>query len=524
MNNFRLQSAITVSHIYLKRVRRGYAASFDRALALLRHLSKLARAMRDLPPRIVLNLLFLIAALVAAVPGAALISDRWFGTEIIERVVTRNRGDCRAQLELSRGEFCTYPGSEMKFRVTEVGAFWADEGNARVNSINLPEEKLAPGHTFQALELNDGRWRILAAGPWLIVGNQDGYCERGAKLGPGHMCLLPLHPPMTFRVYGVRHPRGISATQGGYAELVNQLGGTIVFDPQKITWLRPRSSSDIELVTRIRATRQSDGLWAIEEVGWSSDAEQGRNQTDMPPTQVQNESQQGESKDQNGVRQGPLSPEGESNRALVPSESEDDNGNVNEQHEESELEKRKNALVEKLFAIADADLETYHDYADFGAERRGPREYECDGYIGGYASWRVQTKTVAGDDTAEEEFFSLTVGEVIVAEQGEGRGIIGVWDEAADRTTFYVSARRSFVELGDMVGVGDRLGIQGGNPNLFGTRNEGVQIQVREGKRVFLTCGRDGNENGLIWPEDPDDPIDPIADSYLYESVIKASP
>ena len=69
---------------------------------------------------------------------------------------------------------------------------------------------------------------------------------------------------------------------------------------------------------------------------------------------------------------------------------------------------KKNKLVEKLFKLKEgtADAMTYHDYNGYGCDPNPNNA--CDGYRGGHSGWDVQTKSVAGDATANEDFYSLT--------------------------------------------------------------------------------------------------------------------
>ena len=146
---------------------------------------------------------------------------------------------------------------------------------------------------------------------------------------------------------------------------------------------------------------------------------------------------------------------------------------------------KKNKLVEKLFNLKEgtADAKTYHDYNGYGCDPN--HNNACDGYRGGHSGWDVQTKSVAGDATANEDFYSLTSGEVIRA--GSDFGTIAVYNVNHDKTVLYLHARRVYVNIGDRVDIGDRLGVQGDTS----TRKIGehVHIEVRNKKRTSSACG-----------------------------------
>ena len=85
---------------------------------------------------------------------------------------------------------------------------------------------------------------------------------------------------------------------------------------------------------------------------------------------------------------------------------------------------KKNKLAEVLFGLKEgsADTETYHDYNDYGDNPNkiinGVR------YVGGHAGWDAQTQNVAGENTANEPFYSLTAGEVIWATKGTYKKVL----------------------------------------------------------------------------------------------------
>ena len=168
---------------------------------------------------------------------------------------------------------------------------------------------------------------------------------------------------------------------------------------------------------------------------------------------------------------------------------------------------------------------TFHDYNDYGNCVVNGRNL-CDelksGYEGGHSGWDVQTKSVAGDSTANDLFYSLTSGKVIRAKEEENRakeeenkwGTIAVYDSVYDKTTLYLHARRIDVFVEQFVNVGDPLGIQGNrglHPPSNENEDEHVHIEVRIGKRNKASDGKGASQN-TSWPT-----IDPVP--YLYESI-----
>ncbi len=164
---------------------------------------------------------------------------------------------------------------------------------------------------------------------------------------------------------------------------------------------------------------------------------------------------------------------------------------------------RRDVLVEALFWNI-PHTETNHDYNGYGCDPND--DNACDGYRGGHSGWDAQTKSVAGELTADEEFYSLTTGKVIRA--GGNFNTIAIYNEHDNKTTLYLHARHLYVDVGDSVEIGDRLGIQGdtGPGNITG---EHVHIEVRDGSQTFSACGASTS-------------LPPI--DYLYESVTAGVP
>ena len=147
---------------------------------------------------------------------------------------------------------------------------------------------------------------------------------------------------------------------------------------------------------------------------------------------------------------------------------------------------QKDKLVEILFDLdkGTADAKTYHDYNGYGCDPNDNNA--CDGYRDGHSGWDVQTISVAGNASADEDFYALTSGEVISV--GGSFGRIAVYNEVYHPTTvIYLHARHIYVKKGDWVDVGDRLGIQGDTSrNAIG---EHVHIEVRTGYQMTSACG-----------------------------------
>ncbi|MDE0314653.1 MAG: peptidoglycan DD-metalloendopeptidase family protein [Candidatus Poribacteria bacterium] len=181
---------------------------------------------------------------------------------------------------------------------------------------------------------------------------------------------------------------------------------------------------------------------------------------------------------------------------------------------------KKKKLAEVLFGLEEgsADAETYYDYNDYGDNYNetinGVR------YIGGHSGWDVQTQSVAGHNTANEVFYSLTAGKVIRATKGTYRksAVIAVYNEKDRKTVLYLHARYVDVSKDDSVIVGSRLGIQGntglGTEETDTNTAEHVHIEVQEGMSIEPSWGTEdmGSEERKVYRT-----IDPI--QYLYESV-----
>ena len=167
---------------------------------------------------------------------------------------------------------------------------------------------------------------------------------------------------------------------------------------------------------------------------------------------------------------------------------------------------RKDEIVKVLFGGENPEridpADTNHDYNDYGCTV--PRwAGQCRGYDGGHSGWDVQTETVKWDDTADEDFYSLTAGVIRDLREGDFDtfSFIAIFD--GQMTIFYLHAReisndikeafnnRNIIE--PRVEVGTYLGIQG-NTGLGKDKDdtntaEHLHIEVRKGDHKKSACG-----------------------------------
>lgn len=135
--------------------------------------------------------------------------------------------------------------------------------------------------------------------------------------------------------------------------------------------------------------------------------------------------------------------------------------------------------------IDDADKGLNYDYNQWGAHPEVNIGRRCDAYRDGHSGVDIQTKDVAGDKTADRNFFSLTKGHTIAVGADKFQ-TIAVYDPGRDQTALYLHSRQVFVELGAQVEVGDMLGIQGD----FGVPgSEHVHFEIRNGRHTSYACG-----------------------------------
>ena len=167
--------------------------------------------------------------------------------------------------------------------------------------------------------------------------------------------------------------------------------------------------------------------------------------------------------------------------------------------DDSDVKAKQARIAEKLFGLRlyEADSLTYYDYNNYRALPHNDTD-KCDGYLGGHSGWDVQTQSVAGNEkTADEEFYSLTSGEVIAI--GGTLGKIAVYNATANKTTLYLHARAIYVSQGQTVNVGTALGIQGNVGLGFSnpSEHEHVHIEVQRWKVGIckLRCWRDAGSD-----------------------------
>lgn len=139
-----------------------------------------------------------------------------------------------------------------------------------------------------------------------------------------------------------------------------------------------------------------------------------------------------------------------------------------------------------MISVDDPSLGINYTYNDWGAN---PGNI-CNGYDGGHSGVDLQTKDAAGAATADRDFYSLTAGEVISA-GGDDYNTIAIYDSGDDKTTLYIHGRDVYVNIGDTVEPGDKLGEQGnlGLGYANATTAEHVHVEVREGYRTGSACG-----------------------------------
>lgn len=187
---------------------------------------------------------------------------------------------------------------------------------------------------------------------------------------------------------------------------------------------------------------------------------------------------------------------------------------------------KKDEIASKLFNMPHTD--TGHDYNNHGCLN----DWGIPGYDGGHSGWDVQTVSVAGVESENEFFYSLTEGIVVKAgaddPEPDSFNTIAVFssDDGSKEngiTTLYLHARATCVYLGQKVYVGTRLGIQGNigvhrDPNdlnlplyndIEHSYREHVHIEIRNGCHSIPASGAVATE-------------DPI--NYLYNWVVNTEP
>jgi len=113
----------------------------------------------------------------------------------------------------------------------------------------------------------------------------------------------------------------------------------------------------------------------------------------------------------------------------------------------------------------------------------------------GHAGIDMQTKNVAGGNTSNnlEPFYSITNGKVIAAENGTTYNRVAVYDSSKDISIIYLHASQIDVAIGDIINVGDQLGIQGAQGSSDAWH---VHFEVKQGQ----TSSASYNKNGTLSP------------------------
>ncbi len=177
---------------------------------------------------------------------------------------------------------------------------------------------------------------------------------------------------------------------------------------------------------------------------------------------------------------------------------------------------KRDSIAAKLFKINlnSVDGNTNHDYYGYGCEP--PDDLDFLG-LSRHAGLDVQTK-VRFDPNRDGRFYSLTSGEVIRADPGDWNtvSVIAVYNATEDATVLYLHASSVYVEAGDEVEIGDRLGRQG-NTGLFENNDidrSHVHIEVRDGETDQTSAGIEHVNEHLY--------LDPV--EYLFEWSDKEQP
>ena len=122
-----------------------------------------------------------------------------------------------------------------------------------------------------------------------------------------------------------------------------------------------------------------------------------------------------------------------------------------------------------------------YDYNTWGVDASGT----CDGYENGHAGLDIQSKDVAGSLTTDRTFYAISEGEVIEAGTDSYHSII-IYDATLDITTLYLHVRSVDVTVGDVIEVGEALGVQG---DTGAAGSEHVHLEVRDGEQYSPACG-----------------------------------
>jgi len=127
-----------------------------------------------------------------------------------------------------------------------------------------------------------------------------------------------------------------------------------------------------------------------------------------------------------------------------------------------------------------------YDYNDWKADPATG----CKGYDGGHSGIDMQTVDVEGEATANRHFYSLSSG-VVISAGADSFNTISIYNQSKNISVLYLHARKLYVQDGDRVKVGDKLGEQG-NVGLGHSRQtiaEHVHLEVRDDRKKGPACG-----------------------------------
>ena len=143
-------------------------------------------------------------------------------------------------------------------------------------------------------------------------------------------------------------------------------------------------------------------------------------------------------------------------------------------------------VIEVLFRLdpEEVDDTVRHNHNNYGTPRWFPPT-PCDGYEGGHSGYDVAHEDI------DARFYSLTAGEVInvvpPTDNREDISYIAVYNEEHEKTIFYLHPSRVYVEEGEDVEVGTRLGRQGNTGK--NTTGHHVHLEVRDNWSRLASCG-----------------------------------
>lgn len=148
------------------------------------------------------------------------------------------------------------------------------------------------------------------------------------------------------------------------------------------------------------------------------------------------------------------------------------------------------------------DIGASYRYNKWGDDPGRHKQGKCDAYDGGHSGVDIQTRDVASTRTADRIFYAVSRG-MVIASGNDKYNTVAIYDQQKNITSLYLHARRADVRVGQVVEVGQRLGIQG---DAGVTGAEHVHVEFRQGRHTKYACGA----------SDPSsmDPI-PIAEKYI---------